>query len=503
MLDAQSTRAKIKIEKTKDGQTTVIEKEVDLEEAQDIDSILEELGVLDELGNVMDGQSFQINIIKKDGLDSTDDITIEYFETPNFNFLNETKAFLGVMLAEHNGEGVRITSIIEGTKAEEAGLLPGDILTAINGTSYDSVGDFVRELGTHNPGEIVTLTYTRGDKIYESDVELGEKAVSSNEKRLFLSPEDFQFPGMDGDVKIFEFNPDNEGEEWLSQDDSESKAFLGISPGHECTDESKGVPVGQVTSGSAAEEMGMLTGDMIQSINGEDVETFSEIADMIGEMAPGDDIKIGISRNGKKQKLKGTLGTKKHSNQSENFFFMPEGDFDFDIQIDGQEDMQLQLEEQLEQMMKEFDNMNLELLNPEELELQIQEMLTPMLFNLGEVTEEIKVGIIIESITDEDLELVNKNTAIDLKTEDDLSLDFINYYPNPLTETLNLNFKLASSEKYQVMVYDQTGRTVFEDIRSISGEYTNSIDLSGLASGPYYLQIVQGDKTFGRKLVKN
>lgn len=501
-LDAQSNKAKIKIEKTKDGETTIIEKEIDLDEGADIDSILEELGVLDDLGNVKDGQSFEINILKKDGLDATDDITIEYFEQPNFNFLNETKAFLGVMLADHEGTGVRISSIIEGTKAEEAGLLPGDILTSINGVAYETVSDFVRELGNHKPGEMIVLSYQRGRDSFEKEVELGEKAISGLENRLFLSPEDFQFPDMDGDVQIFEFNPENEGDlEWHSYDDD--KAFLGISPGHECTDKTKGVPIGEITPNSAAEEMGLQSGDILQSINGDDVETFSQIAGMVGEMSPGDHIKVGISRNGKKQKLKGTLGKKQKSSPSDNFFFMPESDFDFDINIEGQEELELQMEQQLEQMLQELDGMNLELLDQEDLQLQIEQLLSPMLENYGEISEEIRVGIIIETITDEDLKAVNGNASVDLKKEDDLELDFINYFPNPVSGTLNLNFKLSSPEPYQVLVYDQTGRTVFEDIRSISAEYTNTIDLSALASGSYYLQIVQTGNTFGRKLVKN
>jgi len=404
------------------------------------------------------------------------------------------------MLSEHEGEGVRISSVIEGTKAEEAGLLPGDILISINGISYDNVGEFVRELGTHEPGEFVLLEYLRLGNKEEMEVELGEKAVSSYEKQLFLSPENLDFPNFNGDINIFEFSPENgESFQWNSNENS-NKAFLGVSPGSNCTDQTKGVPIGQISPNSTAEEMGIKEGDIIEDINGEDVNTFNEIADLIGQMSPGDAIRVSITRDGKKEKLKGELGAKKSTGFDSYIFegLPPLDNLDFDIQIDGNDSFG----EELEIMIQKLEEQDFENLSDEELEFQIQQMLEPMLQNLGQVTESIRIGIVVMDITEEDLDQVNKNAEVGIKTEDDLDLEFINYFPNPLTSSLNLNFQLASEAPYKVLVYDQTGRTVFEDYRSITGEYANTIDLTGLASGPYFLQIVQGDNSYGRKLVK-
>ena len=60
----QNQQAIIKIEKSENGETTIIEKKIKLSTGQDINSILKELGVLDELGNLKEGQSFEINLNK-------------------------------------------------------------------------------------------------------------------------------------------------------------------------------------------------------------------------------------------------------------------------------------------------------------------------------------------------------------------------------------------------------------------------------------------------------
>ena len=59
-------------------------------------------------------------------------------------------------------DGVLLTDIYENGPADIAGLLPGDIVTAINGNSVTSMSSAIQEFGTLRPGDIVTVDVRRG-----------------------------------------------------------------------------------------------------------------------------------------------------------------------------------------------------------------------------------------------------------------------------------------------------------------------------------------------------
>lgn len=67
-------------------------------------------------------------------------------------------------------DGVLILSLIEGSGAEKAGLLPNDIINGINGIPVVTPLDFQKVELT--PGEIVTVSILRGEQILEIPVEI-------------------------------------------------------------------------------------------------------------------------------------------------------------------------------------------------------------------------------------------------------------------------------------------------------------------------------------------
>ncbi len=508
---AQNQEAVIKIEKSENGETVVIEKNIELEDGQDLNSVLEELGVLDELGNLKEGQSFEINVIKKSGPDTDQDIKIEYFDTPDFDFKLESKAFLGVMLAEnHDGEGVRIEEVIENTQAAKSNLQAGDIILSMNGAAYDNVGELVEAIAALNPGDQVSIVYSRNGMVDTEVIELGEKAISPFEMRPF-SPEDFSndWREMNPDSKVYEFHFDDENG-WSNGGEVTEQAFLGVSPGYECTEEKQaGVLIGSITPNSAAEEMGMQSGDRIVKVNKQEVNSFEELAELIQGMEVDEEIKVEVTRDGKKERLQGTLGAREVSSNSFPGFDMFEGFGDFPQQrefffkFDGsEEDIQLEgIEEQLEEMLRNFEG-NIDF-NAEEFERDLEDMLTPYIENFDVETSEVNILISIEQITAEDVAAVNQNAAEKIAVDNSLDLDYVSFFPNPTTGRMNLSFRVPEDdEEVSIRVYNQTGKTVFEEVVNGTAEYENQIDLSDLASGPYYLQIVQGSKSYAKKIVK-
>ncbi len=86
---------------------------------------------------------------------------------------------------------------------------------------------------------------------------------------------------------------------------AEAHAFLGIA----IQDTSQGVYVAQLAPGSPAEEAGLQVGDVITSLNANDVANSQDVANTIRSMDPGAQVNIDFMRDGDKMSVTVTLGT--------------------------------------------------------------------------------------------------------------------------------------------------------------------------------------------------
>lgn len=152
------------------------------------------------------------------------------------------RGFLGVKLADVTPEVVRelklgsavkgavVMQVEEGQPAAKAGLLPGDVVTAVNGQMVTSRARFVMRMTTLNAGDSVKLTFTRKGEQREAVAALidppgaqstppelewelfpGLRVVLLNDKlrNQLLLPSNFQglmalsdFKASDGSVKV-------------------------------------------------------------------------------------------------------------------------------------------------------------------------------------------------------------------------------------------------------------------------------------------------------------
>ncbi|HEY1516715.1 MAG TPA: trypsin-like peptidase domain-containing protein [Solirubrobacteraceae bacterium] len=69
--------------------------------------------------------------------------------------------------------------IVPGSPAAKAGLQAGDVITAVNGTSVNSVNQFVATIANYAPGRTVTLTVTRSGETKSVKVTLGAQPASA------------------------------------------------------------------------------------------------------------------------------------------------------------------------------------------------------------------------------------------------------------------------------------------------------------------------------------
>jgi serine protease Do len=108
------------------------------------------------------------------------------------------RAILGAQIDEVSAEdaavaklkvmaGVKLTSLMEGSPAEKAGMEAGDIVTKIDGKPVDRVSALQRVIRTHQPGDVVEVHAVRYGEQKDFKVKLAEapneeKTVASNDK---------------------------------------------------------------------------------------------------------------------------------------------------------------------------------------------------------------------------------------------------------------------------------------------------------------------------------
>lgn len=91
--------------------------------------------------------------------------------------------------------------------------------------------------------------------------------------------------------------------------DERSKGFLGISMSRDSAPE-KGVLIGEVISGGAAERAGMKAGDVILSVNAEAIANPRQLQRLVAGLKPEQVVKVEIEREGKPQQLELSLGNR-------------------------------------------------------------------------------------------------------------------------------------------------------------------------------------------------
>jgi len=82
--------------------------------------------------------------------------------------------YLGVTLEEADGAGARVQDVAGGSPAAQAGLRPGDLITALDGRQVDGPGAVVAHVQAGAVGDELTVTYTRDGTTEEAVVTLGE-----------------------------------------------------------------------------------------------------------------------------------------------------------------------------------------------------------------------------------------------------------------------------------------------------------------------------------------
>jgi S1-C subfamily serine protease len=79
-----------------------------------------------------------------------------------------------VQIADADTGGALVARVEPGSPAEDAGLSEGDVVTAVDGQRIDDSTGLTAAIRSHDPGDEVTLDYTRDGADGTADVTVAE-----------------------------------------------------------------------------------------------------------------------------------------------------------------------------------------------------------------------------------------------------------------------------------------------------------------------------------------
>lgn len=236
-------------------------------------------------------------------------------------FANPDRGFLGVNIEEgprHGAQhrGVVVTGVTPGSGADRAGLRSGDVLIAANGQSLAFKPSAAMEpmmrlkevMNQTRVGTEVQVEVEREGKTCRFKVIAG-RPPEDELAILSMPPFDMELPGKGGETDVLVFHvPATPGAPGAPL----PPGFPGIAPDLQLarldadlaayfrTDE--GVLVVRAPSDSST---GLRSGDVIQEINGEDVDSPVEALEWLTEADPGSPLSIKVVRHGRSELLTG------------------------------------------------------------------------------------------------------------------------------------------------------------------------------------------------------
>jgi len=152
--------------------------------------------------------------------------------------------------------GGAVASPLDGSPADEAGIRPGDVITKVDGEKVDSPRELARRIAAYAPESEVTISVWRNGAERDITVTLGKM---DNEEVAAATPQS----------------------EEPEADDTRSLASLGLELG--AAEDGNGVVVADVEPGSSADDKGLRAGDVITSVNGEEVANPDDVVKVVGE----------------------------------------------------------------------------------------------------------------------------------------------------------------------------------------------------------------------------
>ena len=187
--------------------------------------------------------------------------------------VNPDRPMLGVRMNDSNGQ-VTVDKVFPNSPAKRAGIEDGDVILKIDGIAAEQMSDVVDQVSSSSAGDVLEVQIMRDDKEQSFKVKL-------------VSWEDLA-SGLG-----------NEEEPKLSQDTEKARPQLGVILDAEFA--GRGAKIYEVINGSIASMAGILSGDIVKSVDGAEIFDANEMASKIKSAPIGSKIKLSIQRGNQDQ----------------------------------------------------------------------------------------------------------------------------------------------------------------------------------------------------------
>lgn len=86
--------------------------------------------------------------------------------------------------------------------------------------------------------------------------------------------------------------------------------------------------------------------------------------------------------------------------------------------------------------------------------------------------------------------------------EENAGFDHLSVYPNPAQNLLNVSFRLDENQAFEIRMISATGKVVYSQTTDdFTGYYVNTIDVSDMAKGVYFLNLTNENGSVNKKVV--
>jgi serine protease Do len=215
----------------------------------------------------------------------------------------DTEAWLGVELQTLTDDlrlaldlpeegGALVNSVVEGSPAAEAGLKRRDFITRFDGEDVHGprhLGDLVRSA---SPGDRAVVELVRDREPMTLSVILGTRPESGDHRRSWAKRRGFPLEFLPGPRARLGARVVDLGEQMAE--------FLGAP-------EAEGVLVLEVEEDSPAEAAGLRAGDVITSVDGDEILGTGDLVAALEEAEEGETVRIEVVRRGEKMELEAEI----------------------------------------------------------------------------------------------------------------------------------------------------------------------------------------------------
>jgi S1-C subfamily serine protease len=234
--------------------------------------------------------------------------------------------YLGVQLREETDRpegGARVTEVVEGSPAADAGLRQGDIVVEFDGETIGSPVALTQRVHAKRPGDRATLTVIRAGQAETVEIELGKRAgrpVRRGDAPMSAEPPQPPRPVEPPEVVV----PEQLFREMVPEPRDLSRYLeplrLGDKPRlgvqlvettpelrrHLGGSDEAGVLVSKILAGMPAEKAGLEVGDLILTVDGEPVAGSSELIRALRDKT-GRTFPIEVVRGGRTRSVEVTI----------------------------------------------------------------------------------------------------------------------------------------------------------------------------------------------------